>query len=297
MRLENPDRHTLAFRYIQRPGEGLQLGLLGKVHARTEKEAADHGVDFYRGIRSTFPYDYSLTPACDRLDFSQISGQGILIDNRSSSWLAQIRRVEIPAVPDQKPPFLQGLWQTSAHAHEAIWRSLALAPTPVMLNVQLRSTILYEREKNLLLMSNRQVAEIDEGTISQKALTAIQEWSTRYTERRLMPWKKFFYLQIHLTASGDVDENLCRTVGTSLTLPAERESLPGYQLSIPRREEEPIWRKQLMDLSLISSISRLSVPRLADVADIDEVFAALRLPYSPPDNGFPDFNFASAVNR
>ena len=297
MRLENPDRHTLAVRYIQRPGEGLQLGILGKVHARTEKEAAERGAAFYRGILSTFPYDYSLAPACTRPEFFQISGQDILMDSTNGSWLAQIRRAEVPAVPDQRSPFLQGLWQTGAHAHEAIWRSIALAPAPVMMNVQLRSTILYEREQTILLKSDRQLAELDEGLISPKALTAIQEWSARYTERRLVPWKKFFYLQIHLAASGILNENLCRIVGTSLTLAAVKDSLPGYQVSLPTRDEEPIWRQGLMDLSLVSAGSRLSVPRLADVADMDEVVAVMRLPYSPPDTGFPDFNFAPVRNK
>jgi hypothetical protein len=33
------------------------------------------------------------------------------------------------------------------------------------------------------------------------------------------------------------------------------------------------------------------VPRLSEVADLDEVFAVMRLPYCPPENGFRDVNF------
>ena len=295
MRLESPDQQTLAFRYIQRPGEGVGLTILGKIYARTEAEAVRNVAAFYRGVHSTFPYDYQLIPACTRQEFLQFSGQNLLGEKENDSWVAQIRRAEIPAVPDRRSPFLQGLWQTSAHAHESIWRSLASAPHPVVMNVLLRSTILYEREQSMLLKSDSEISEIGEGLVNQKTLTTVQEWSARYTERRLMPWKKFFYLQVHLASNGTMDENLCRIIGTSLTLASGKDSLPGYQAIVPRPDDESIWRKQLSELNLTLSNSRLSLPRLADIADMDEVFAVMRLPYSPPDKGFPDIVFAPAA--
>lgn len=297
MRLENPDQQTLVFRYIQRPEEGVRLTILGKIHARTEAEAARNAAAFYRGIHSTFPYDYHLIPACTRQEFLRFSGQDILDDKENDSGIAQIRRAEIPAVPDRKSPFLQGLWQTGAHAHESIWRSLASAPNPVLMNVLLRSTILYEREQSMLLKGDREISEIEEGLVNPKTLTTIQEWSARYTERRLMPWKKFFYLQVHLASSGTLDEHICRIIGTSLTLTAGKDGLPGHQVIVPKRDEESIWRKQLTNLNLTLSNSRLSLPRLADIADLDEVFAVIRLPYSPPDQGFPDIVFAPAAKE
>jgi hypothetical protein len=296
MRLEHPDQRTLAFRYIHRPGEGLRLTVLGRVHAQTEEDAANKAAAFCRGVQSTFPYDYHLIPARTSQEFLQISGNNILQNSESDSWIAQIRRVEIPAVPHRKSPFLQGLWQTGAHAHEPIWRSLAVTPAPVVMNVLLRSTILYEREQNMLLNCDREVTEIDDGLVNQKTLAAVREWSARYTERRLTPWKKHFYLQVHLASIGNIDENLYRVIGTSLTMADGKDNLPGYQVIVAKSDEAPIWRKQLADLSLITSNSRLSIPRLADIADMDEVFAVMRLPYSPPDNGFPDVNFVSIIH-
>jgi hypothetical protein len=295
MRLENPDRQTLVFRYIQRPGEGLRLTVLGKVHAQTEAEAIEKAAAFCRGVQSTFPYDYNLIPVCTRQDYLQICGGDILEDCEHASWVAQIRRVESPAVPDRKSPVLQGLWQTGPRAYEPIWRSLAATPNPLVMNVSLRSTILYEREQTILLKSEREISEMEDGIVNQKTLAAIREWSNRYTERRLTPWKKFFYLQVHLAAKGNMDENLCRIIGTSLTLATGKDALPGYQVILAKRDEQPVWRKQLADLSLISSGSRLSIPRLADVADMEEVFAVMRLPYSPPDKGFPDVTFESSL--
>jgi hypothetical protein len=34
----------------------------------------------------------------------------------------------------------------------------------------------------------------------------------------------------------------------------------------------------------------------AEVADLDELFAVGRIPYSPPDDGFPDVKFAAGKN-
>ena len=141
-----------------------------------------------------------------------------------------------------------------------------------------------------------EIAEIDEGLIHHQALSTIQDWNTHYTERRLMPWKKFFYLQIHLASSEKIDENLIRIIGTSHTLGNAKQGTPGYQVTRPSRDEEPTWRKNLTNLDLIFSSSRLGIPRLAEVADLDEVFAALRIPYSPPNNGFPNMNFVAAAN-
>ncbi len=297
IRLENPHRHTLAFRYIQRPDEGLRLTVLGKVYARTETEAVESASAFCRATNSTFPYDYRLIPACTRSEFLYISGQDLLEDRESAPRLAQIRRVEIPTVPDRKSPILQGLWQTGARAHELIWRSLGSAPTPLVMNILLRSTILYDKEQILLLKTAREVSDIDEGLVNQKSLSALQQWSAAYTERRLAPWQKFFYLQIHLASTGNIDENLFRIIGTSVTLAAGRDNLPGYQVVIPKREDEALWLKKLTNLELILANSRLSIPRLTDVADMDEVFAVMRLPYSPPDNGFPGLDFVSVVNK
>ena len=48
-----------------------------------------------------------------------------------------------------------------------------------------------------------------------------------------------------------------------------------------------------MNLDFVFSTSYLPITRLSEIADMDEVFAVVRLPYLPPENGFPDMNFAS----
>jgi hypothetical protein len=290
---ENPDHRTLAFRFVGRPGEGLLLAALGKIHARTEADAIENALAFYRELKSTFPYDYTLAPAISRDEFIQISGRDILDDNGDQFDLAQIKRFEVPIHPSRNSPVLQGLWQSGPRAHEQIWRLLAASPHPLLLNVSVRCTVLYEKERERLYKSAEEISRIGVDLLNQKTLSALKHWHEVYLERRLTPWKKYFYLQVHLASSRKLDENLFRIVGTSLALSAGGQSPPGYQVISPRLHEVEEWRTKLRNLGVIFSGSYLPVPRLAEVADMDEVLAVMRLPYSPPDNGFPDMNFVA----
>jgi len=294
---EHPAHRTLAFRYIHRPGEPLRLSVLGKIHARTKEEAIENAIAFCRELNSTFPYDYTLAPARSEDEFLQSSGWDILDNKGGLSDLAQIRRLEIPLLPDRRSPFLQGFWQSNARAHEQIWRSLAASPNPLLTNISIRSTILYPKELEKLSKSASDISEIEGTPLNKETLLAMKHWSQLYTERRLTPWKKFFYLQIHLASTCKIDENLFRIAGTSLTLKSEKYPSLGYQVVTPRPDKQLDWRKKLRNLDMISSISQLPVPRLAEVADVEEVFAALRLPYAPPEDGFPDVRFAAAGKR
>jgi hypothetical protein len=293
---ENPEHRTLAFRYINRPGEVLLLSVLSKIHARTKEEALENASAFYRELQSTFPYDYTLKPAVSRDEFRQMSGWDILGENGDPPNLFQIKRQEVPAVPNQKSPFLQGLWQSGPRAHEQIWRSLATSPTPLLVNVSFRCTILYEKELQKLSEIAREISSIKNDLLNQKTLSAIKHWNEAYIERRLTPWKKFFYLQIHLVSPQKMDENLFRIIGTSLTLGNEKQSSPGYKVVAPRHDDRLGWQKKLRNLDFTFSGSYLAIPRLAEVADLEEVFSVMRLPYSPPENGFSGINFAGACN-
>ena len=292
---ENPDHLTLAFRYINRPGEGLLVTALGKIHAQTEADAMEGAMAFYREIKSIFPYDYTLVPALSRDEFLQLSGWDVL-DNRDERLdLAQIRRLEVPIY--RKIPAIQGLWQSSPRAHEQIWRTLAASPYPVLLNTSIRCTLLYEKERQSLLKSMQEISDLPDDLLNSKTLSALKLWNSSYTERRLSLWKKFFYLQVHLASTRKIDEHLFRITGTSLALGKENNSLPGYQVISPKSNEVDAWRKKLMNLDFVFSKSYLPIPRFSEVADMDEVFSVVRLPYLPPENGFPDMNFVSAKSQ
>ena len=294
--IEHPNHRTLAFRYTHRPGDGLVLAILGKIHARTKAEAMESSMALYRELKSTFPYDYTLTPACSREEFVHLSGWDILDNSDDLSDLAQIRRSEKPILSARRSPFLQGFWQSNARAHEQIWRSLAASLHPLFMNISIRSTILYPKELEKLSKSADAISETDASLVNKETFLAMKRWNELHTERRLAPWKKFFYLQIHLASTRKLDENLFRIIGTTLTLENDQQHSLGYQVVAPRSDTQLDWRKKIRNLDIIFSDSQLSVPRLAEVADLDEVFAVTRVPYSPPEDGFPDVKFAAAKN-
>jgi hypothetical protein len=167
-----------------------------------------------------------------------------------------------------------------------------------MLNVTLRGTVLYEKERQKLLRCGEVISEATSNEfLNAITLSAFKHWNQMYMDRRLAPWKKFFYLQVHLASTQKIDENFFRSIGTSITWSTTDSSLPGYHVVAPKFDEGPAWQAKLRNLDLVFSGSYLPVPRLSEVADMDEVFAVIRIPYSPPENGFPDLDFVKTRIR
>lgn len=293
LRIENPSRQTLAFRYINLPGEGLLLVMLGKVYARSKEDAEKDALAYCRGLRATFPYDYTLLPADSKDEFRRLSGWEILGQDGDHLNIARIRRCEIPIQLNQKSPFLQGLWHSSAHAHEQIWRLIATLPGPVLMNTTLRPTVIYDNELQFLWKSTTEIADLEIPLLNPKALKTYKEWNENFANRRQDPWQKFFYLQVHLVSTQEIDENLIRGVGVALTLSSDQQSLPSYQVKFPTSDEKQEWGRKIRNLDVVFSGSYLPVPRLSEVADMSEVFGAIRIPYSPPVDGLPEVKFSS----
>jgi hypothetical protein len=290
---EMPDHRTLTYRFVARPGNGLLVAILCKIHGRTEAEAQAKALAFCRELQATFPYDYVLMPAVDQEGYNRLRGTDIFDGALSASNLAQIKRVEVPLNARHSSPALQGLWQSAPHGHEQIWRALAGSPSPLLLNISLRSTVLYGKERERLLDCAEEIAKAtSENSHNPKTLATLKQWNTTFIERRLNLWEKFFYLQVHLISPEDLDESIARIVGASLTLSKDGRPLPGYQVISPKFGEEVPWLQKLKNQDIIFSGSALPVPRLSEVADLEEVIAAMRIPYSPPENGFPNLRFA-----
>jgi hypothetical protein len=294
---EPPEYRTLAYRFVSRPGDALLVVVLGKIKGCNQKDAQERATVFYNEIKSIFPYDYTLVPACTRQEFLNLSGYEILDEESQRSHVVQIKRAEVSLTPERNSPLIQGMWHSEPRAHEQIWRSMAGAACPVLLNITLRSTLLYEKEQGRLLQSTHEISEMAQKRISQGTLAEMKQRYQAYVERYVSPWKKFYYLQIHLASSQATSESLSRIIGTSLTVNRKGNTFPGYQVSIPASEDVPTWQKKIRNLDLHFSGSYLPVPRLSEVADLEEVFAAVRLPYSPPEDGFPDVSFGRAGNE
>jgi hypothetical protein len=233
-------------------------------------------------LKATFPYDYKLLVADSRDQFQRFSAWNIFTEDANLVNIVQIKRPEIPILIGQKSPILQGLWQSSPRAHEQIWRSLVALPNYVLVNMMLRSTVIYDSEHQLLLDSAEEISRLQTSSSRQKPVNVYKEWSEKFVNRRQDPWQKFFYLQIHLVSTQKIDENLIRSAGASLTLKSDGSSLPGYQVRSATLDEQGEWARKIRNLDLVFPKTYLPAPRLSEVADLSEVIDTVRIPYSPP---------------
>jgi hypothetical protein len=292
LKIDPPNLRTIAFRFSHKPGEDLLLAVIGKIRGQNLEHVTENALSFFRELKSTFPYDYTLSPAVTREEYSQLAGYDIIDRCAGTSGLVQIKRAEFPAFPDYRSSFTQGFWQSTARAHEQIWRALGCSIHPTVLNISLRSTVLYPGELDRLANLDFST-EQEEHKGEEKKLRTAKQMRETFLERRLNPWQKLFYVQVHLVSTQNMDDSLIRVAGTALTLSDQKKTNPGYQAVLAAPELLDEWRKKIKDLDIIFSTSQLPVYRLEEIADMEEVAAVIRLPYSPPENGFPDFEYSA----
>jgi len=293
--LENPCMRTLALRYINIPGEGLLLAVLGKISGPTMAEVESSAREYVQDLNATFPYDYTLTAGRTREEFLRISAANLLVGDGRQLQIVQIKRNEIPIISREKTRYLQGIWNSSGRAHEQVWRSLAARDYPVLINTTIRPTVLFEKDVQYLLRQYQGRPEEDGETPPGRIAQAHREWNEGFIRYRLPPWKKYFYVQVHIAAQHPVDESLVRSVGTALTLSADQRPSLGYQLALPPADGTAEWGQKTHRLDFIYTGSHLPTPRLSAVADLEEVFAVARIPYSPPDLGRPVIKYLPGI--
>ncbi len=282
LRFENPCIRTIALRYSNLISEGLLITLVGKVSAKTMEQVEVSADEYYRQLKAIFPYDYSLAPARSRDEFRRITGSELLLGNGEQMDIVHIKRCETLIPLNTRLPYLQGLWQSSGRAHEQIWRSVIAAKNKILINVMLRPTILYDIELEIYSNLASEMANYQPGDNDQRIFNAHKEWCENYIKRRLTPWKKFFYLQIHVASVGDIADDFIRSIGTVLTQNSAGQTLPGYQVIRPPLNKKKEWGEKIYNMNITSLGSQLLNSRLSEVADLEEVFSAIRIPYSPP---------------
>ncbi len=276
-RLGVPLTRALAIRGINLPGSGLQMGLLGRVTASSHGEAKQNALNYARELYSIFPHDFIVVPAETPDDYQRLSGQNML---DRQPHIARIQRgdVIIPAISEYH--FVTGLWQSSHRSNEQIWRALSNMPQQALFNVMLQPSYFYEREK--LLEIKDLISKADQ---SSEPTAASLRWIGSIIERRLALWKRFFTLQVHVMADGELDENLLRSVGSALTRDTEKQFLPGFQTVWPDSDDtKRSWCENIFSMDFTPS------SRLNDLADSDEAFAVFRFPYRL-EVGLPGANF------
>lgn len=279
---------TLVIRGINLPGKGLQMAVLGKVQAASQTQAEQNSRNYAREIFSIFPHDFILQPAETKAEYDGLAGTSLL---EKKPRIACIQRENTFIPPMRGFHYLNGFWQSNSRSNEQIWRALARMDRTTMFDVILQPTILLEDEKELLLEIKKKVLDTEE---KPAIFQPYYPWVENYINRRLAPWKKFFLLQVHLAAEGNVDENLSRSIGSVFTRETESSPLPGFHVTYPTSADEEIeWLDALRTLELIPPQRRMD-----DLVDVDEAFAVFRLPLRP-EAGLPgaDFIEPSSVTK
>ncbi|MFZ5910871.1 MAG: hypothetical protein ACOYYU_12725 [Chloroflexota bacterium] len=285
------EQRTLSLRCIGAPEAGLLLGLVGKVLAESPENAKTFALNYLREIESIFPYDYTIRPVTSMEAFNRTMGKEIFRKCNDQTSIAQIRRFESPLQTSKGVFRMVGIWQTGKRADEQIWRALAHYPQDILLDISICPTTLLEGERQALL-EMKQVAKTHQDASSKEPyLQHYDAWIDPFVSRHISPWNKYFYLQVHLASPGRIDEYLLRSIGSSITRDNPERSTPGFQVLRPMNKSEAIeWIGHLECLDMVRTNNSLLLPRLSELASIDEVHAVFRLPY-PPEPGLPNINF------
>jgi hypothetical protein len=284
-------QRTLVLRCICIPQTGLRLGLIGKIQAETQEQAKATAKNYCSEILSTFPFDYTIHPATSVEEFNQITGREVLKKCNFQNSIAQIRRYESPIRTTNGIIRMMGLWQTEPRSDDQIWRRLAGYQHDLLLNITIRPTILFEGERRTLLKIKQSAQEPQDSQISEPYLKHYEEWIDSFINRHISPWNKYFYLQVHLVSSMEIDEYIFRPIGSAITREKKESPSPGYQVVYPLDKDNALeWCKHIDNIEFIQMNNSFLLPRLSELATLDEAHAVFRFPY-PPAQGFPNTKF------
>ena len=90
-----------------------------------------------------------------------------------------------------------------------------------------------------------------------------ETWIDPFINRYISPWNKYFYLQVHLVSSLEIDEFLLRSIGSSITRDTPELSTPGFQIIRPKNGDEATeWSSRLEGLEMIHASNNFILPRL-----------------------------------
>jgi hypothetical protein len=286
--IDNPgEDRTLTFRCICIPNQGLLIGLVAKVLAASQEKAGASALNYLRELESVFPYDYKMRPAASMEEFNRLTGREIFKNCNDPAAIAQIRRFESPLQTSKGILRMVGIWQTGKRSDEQIWRSLGHCSQGVLLNISIRPTTLFEDERQALIEIQRSMQK-NQGSISNEPyLQNYESWIDPFINRHISAWNKYFFLQVFLVSPGEISDGLIRSIGSAITRDSLELATPGYQIVRPRDKNEAVeWSNHLDCLELIPTNQSLFLPRLSDMATLEETHAVIRLPY-PLETGLP----------
>lgn len=292
---EPEEGRTLALRCLNDPEAAqLRLSLLVKVHASTRQRAHAFALQTWQEIQSIFPYEYTLVPALDQIQFQRLTGWEWLQEIREQFTLVEIERFEGRLSTGSERLYLLGTWKNSLVANEQTWRVLAGASQRILMTVILRPTVLYDYDVAALQAIAEFAEKIRQGPVNPALLPYLNNATAVY--RKMAETLRHPFLARVVLASPDgIPEYIPRDIGYAMThLDKPEPSTPGFQICVPKSEEEITDWKRLLFWIEPEALPRNGIDerfqRLRSLVNVSEAISLFRLPF-PPEGGIPGITF------
>jgi len=290
-----PQRRAFSIRCTNSPGTNqLQLAVIGRVTGMDQEEAKKLAFEYWLEISSTFPTDYTLSPATDETSFEKLCGWDILENADRKGQIAEITRYENYF---NNQYYLLGSWNTSSTANEQIWRTLANAVQEVIYDISICPTILTYED---LQIAYRQLE------YSEKELEGTEKKYSAWIAHGKENWQKFvdelqhpYLVQIRLASKKELPEYLARSIGFAHAHSDEAKPvMASFSVCQPETEKESRnWLHQLQWL-VIETPAREKTPpevhRLRKMVSTQDAMNLFRLPY-PSVGGIPGVKFVTSI--
>jgi hypothetical protein len=288
-------RLSVDLRYIHRPNaDRVECVLIGKTFAPEQEQAEAIAAQWWEALANLAPIGYRFDDIKDSAEFDQATGADLVHQaDDPAQWAFVQRRVDfLPWTDVQLPvrhlPVFYPL-QWHLNGFEAVWATLAQAPTPALVSVALRPTQLHPNEALLLAQLGRELAET--------AAQAADPLKTRATEA-------LGYLHNYLRAAQALYHFQITALGSTAIHASVRAALSGpdwggvykgldhnattVEMRPPTESQMEVVRNSFLAVEPIEwdKTPPAIYSRLRDLTDAAGALCAFRLPLLPP-NGVP----------
>jgi hypothetical protein len=292
------NQRTLALRCIRYPkSDDLLLVLIGKIAEITQQKAKTNALELWQEISSIFPYEYDLLPAKTFDEFVYLTGFDIIKTTKDSEGWREIRRFDGMYNLIDQQIYMLGMWQQSQRANEQIWRALGGWKQPMIYNVLLRPTMLFDEERLSLLKiidSLNIVANKEEYKSNPEIQWMLQNYRQLVTQLHFP-----FCVQVILVSPSTIPNYLIRAIGSGFCHSEEKGITgPGYQKVCPNNKNLPTLVNELLwlepDFSYGGTVG--SYTRLPYLFDSWGANTAFRFPFLA-EAGLPGVMFSDSYTK
>jgi hypothetical protein len=290
-------------RFITNPTRNqIDIFFLGKVLAPTPDQARAEALDLSQEVFSLFPFDFTLRPLSDPVDFERAYQAEWITGLKHQQQIVEIRRFERVVPNPGKGETLNLLyltygWGWHLQSMEQVWCALAKYQRRLMFSISL-SPIRWGQADYAYLNELETVAR--RGNLPAGLEPELTP-ALNFYRQLLYQTPRPFTLRMALIGEPAAPYGLANAVGVGLCLPQLQgeNAAPGanYTLAWALPEDFFIAKSNLAQLSQYdwgADLVNLPLRRLRYAVNAKQAQAVFRIPI-PPEGGFPDVFLGSEV--